>query len=244
VIRFVLLAGAVLRMMPNGGVVMEEFRGALIQSGQRLIRAFLRSGEGADSIEDGGGGFRGGAAGGIDGEAGEAAVERVAEVEAGACGLGIAEVGAVDVAGGGDRDGGVEGLKHAAVEEGGEGGVEEDGEGAGGLFEQEAIGEGFGGATAEGEDELRLSEGAGEGGGLEAAEVGFAVALKELGDGGAGASFEVGVEIQEGPADLCGEEPADGGFAGAHEPGENDAADGCGDGGVGRLCARVGGGLE
>jgi hypothetical protein len=39
-------------------------------------------------------------------------------------------------------------LQHATVEEGGEGGVEEDGEGGGGLFEKETVGEFFGGSAA------------------------------------------------------------------------------------------------
>ncbi len=55
----------------------------------------------------------------------------------------------------------------------------------------------FGGSAAEGEDGVVAAEGGGEGGGFEAAEVGFAVALEELGDGGSGAGFEMGVEIEE-----------------------------------------------
>ena len=134
--------------------------------------------------------FRG-EVGGVDGEAGEAGVEGVPVGEAELGGGGVFEDGAGDV------------LEHAAVEEGGEGGVEEDGEGGGGLLEEEAVGEAFGGAAAEGEDGVGAAEGGGEGGGLEAAEVGLAVVGEELGDGGAGAGFEVGVEVEEGPAE-CG----------------------------------------
>ncbi len=160
--------------------------------------------ESLDGLEDGGSGLFGREEGGIDGEAGEAAVEGVAGVEAALSGLGISEVGAVGVAGG-RSCAGIECLEHAAVEEGAEGGVEEDGEGAGGLLEEEAVGEGLGCAAAEGEDDVGLPEGAGEGGGLEAAEVRLAVLLEEVGDGGAGAGFEVGVEVEEGPAELGGE---------------------------------------
>ncbi len=70
-----------------------------------------------------------------------------------------------------------------------------------------------------------MAEGGGEGGGFEAAEVGFAMALEELGDGGVGAGFEVGVEIEEGPVEAGGEEAADGGLACSHEAGEDEAAE-------------------
>ena len=39
----------------------------------------------------------------------------------------------------------------------------------------------------------------------------------------AGALLEVGVEVEEGPAEAGGEEASDGGFAGAHEAGEDEA---------------------
>ena len=84
----------------------------------------------------------------------------------------------------------------------------------------------FGGTTAEGEDGVVVAQGGGEGGGFEAAEVGFAVALEELGDGGVGACFEVGVEVEEGPVEAVGEEAADGGLACAHEAGEDESAGG------------------
>ena len=163
----------------------------------------------------------GGEVGGVDGEVGEAAVEGVAFVEAELGGGGVGEDGAGDV------------LQHAAVEEGGEGGVEEDGEGGGGLFEEEAVGELFGGSSAEGEDGVVVAEGGGEGGGFEAAEVGFAVVGEELGDGGAGACFEVGVEVEEAPVEAGGEEASDGGLACSHEAGEDEALEMRGDGGVG-----------
>ena len=85
--------------------------------------------------------------GGVDGEAGEAGIERVAAGEAELGGGGIFENRACDV------------LQHAAVEEGGEGGVEEDGEGAWGLLEKEAVGEVFRGSAAEGKDGVGEAEG-------------------------------------------------------------------------------------
>ena len=156
--------------------------------------------------------------GGIDGEVGEAAVEGVALLEAMQGGGGIGEDGA-------GQGWIAEVLEHAAVEEGGEWGVEEDGEGAGSLFEEKAVGELFGGASAEGEDGVVGAEGGGEGGGFEAAEVGFAVALEELGDGGAGAGLEVGVEVEEVPGEAGGEEAAYGGLACSHKAGEDEAAE-------------------
>ena len=160
----------------------------------------------------------------VDGDPGHATVEGVAEVEARLSGVRVAEVGSVGVAGG-CTGSWVEGLQHAAVEEGGEGGVEKDGEGAGGLLQEEAVGESLGSSATEGEDELRLTEGAGEGGGFETAEVGLAVALEEFRDSGAGAGFEMGVEVEKGPTELVCKEAADGGFAGPHEAGEDDAKD-------------------
>jgi len=115
-------------------------------------------------------------------------------------------------------------LQHAAVEEGGEGCVEEDGEGGGGLLDEEAVGELLGCAAAQREDSVVAGEGGGEGGGLKAAETSLAVALEELGDGGSGAVLQVGVDVEEGPADACGEDAADGGLARSHEAGEDDAA--------------------
>ena len=116
-------------------------------------------------------------------------------------------------------------LQHAAVEEGWEGGVEEDCEGGGGLFEEEAVGEFLRGTAAEGQDGVVAAESGGEGGGFEAAEVGLAVLCEELGDGGAGAGFEVGVEVEEAPVEAGGEEAAYGGLARSHEAGEDEAAE-------------------
>lgn len=150
--------------------------------------------------------------GGVDDVVCEPEVVRAAEVEAFAGAVGVGE------------DGTVCGLKEAAVVEGGEGGVEEDGVGAGSLLEEETVGELLGRAAAEGEDDVMHGEGGGERGGLEAAEVVFAVAGEELGDGGVGAGFEVGVEVYEVPAEARGEEAADGGFTCAHETGEDETA--------------------
>jgi hypothetical protein len=158
-------------------------------------------------------GLIGGLVGGADGEVGEAAVEGVAFLEALLGGSLVFEDGARYV------------LKHAAVEEGGEGCVKKDGEGGGGLFEEETVGEFFGSSAAEGEDGVVVAESGGEGGGFEAAEVGFAVALEELGNGGSGAGFEVGVEVEELPVEAGGEEAADGGLACSHEAGEDETAE-------------------
>lgn len=167
----------------------------------------------------------------VDGKAGETAIEGVATVEA--------ELGCGRVFE--DRAGDV--LQHAAVEEGGEGSVKEDGEGAGSLLEKEAVGKVFGGSSAEGQDGIGEAEGGDEGGGLEAAETGFTVIAEELGYGGAGALLEVGVEVEEVPVEARGKEAADGGFAGPHEAGQDQTfemlRDGGGRGFV-RLCEGFG----
>jgi hypothetical protein len=154
-----------------------------------------------------------GLVGGVDGEVGETAVERVALLEALLGGGGVCENRAGDV------------LQHAAVEEGGEGSVEEDGVGGGGLFEEEAVGELFRGSTSKRENGVVAAESGGESSGFEAAEVGLAVALEELGDGGSGAGFEVGVQVEELPVEAGGEETADGGLARSHEACEDEAAE-------------------
>jgi hypothetical protein len=177
--------------------------------------------EGVDSLF-------GGLVGGVDGEVGEAAVEGVALIEAELGGGGVFEDGAGYV------------LQHAAVEEGGEGGVEEDGEGGGGLLEEEAVGEFLRGTAAEGEDGVVAAERGGEGGGFEAAEVGLAVALEELGDGGVGAGLKVGVEVEEAPVEAGGEEAADGGLTRSHEAGEDEAAEmRGGEGGAGLVVGHI-----
>ena len=149
---------------------------------------------------------------------GKTAVDGMAKAEASLGGGGIGEVGTIDDAGG-------EGLEHAAVEEGREGGIEEDGDGAGSLLDEEAVAEGFGRAAAEGEYGVRAGEGAGEGAGLEAAEMGLAEGAEDLGDGDTGEVGDEVVEIEEGPAEVVGEVAADGGLAGAHEAGEDDAGE-------------------
>jgi len=171
-----------------------------------------------EAAEEGVDGLVGGLAGGVDCEVGEAAVEGVAFLEAELGGGGVFEDRASDV------------LQHATVEEGGEGGVEEDGEGGGSLFEEEAVGEFFGSSAAKGKDGVIAAESGGEGGGFEAAEVGFAVALEELWDGGSGAGFKVGVEVEELPCETGGEETADGGLPRSHETGQDEPTEMGGDG--------------
>jgi len=162
-------------------------------------------------LEEGFDGLGGCLVGGGDGERGHSAVEGMAVLEAELGGDGVLEDWAADV------------LQHAAVEEGGKRRVEEDGEGCGGLLEEEAVGEVFRGASAQCEDDVVVAESGGEGDGFEAAEADFPMLLEELGDGGVGAGFEVVVEVEEVPADAGGEEAADGGFACAHEAGEDEA---------------------
>src|SRR5208283_1685333 len=139
---------------------------------------------------------------------------------------------------------GVEGLHHAAVEERGEGRVEEDSGGGGGLLQEEAVGEDLGRSSAECEDEVVAAKGGGEVGGLKLAEVGFAVGGEDGGDGEAGARFDVGVEVKKLPVEAGGEQAADGGLACAHEAGEDEAAEmrGQGRSGVGSG-GGLGGGL-
>ncbi len=122
------------------------------------------------------------------------------------------------------------GLAGAAGGEGLEGSGEVDDGGVGGLLEEEAVAELFGGSSSEGEDDVALAEEGGEGGGLEVAEVGFAVLGEDLGDGAVVAGFDLVVEIEEAPAEALGEERAGGGFAGAHEAGEDDAMRDCASG--------------
>jgi hypothetical protein len=152
-----------------------------------------------------------GEVGGFDGEASEAGVKGVTGVEAALGSVGVGEDGAGDV------------LEDTAVKENGERGVEEDGECAGGLLEQKAVGDALGDAAAEGDDGGVLGERRGESAGLEAAEAGFSVLGEYLGDGETGSLFEVGVEIEEVPAEAGGEKASDRGFTGAHEAGERDA---------------------
>src|ERR1017187_5243160 len=208
---------------------------------------------GVQAGEQRGDGFFRGERGGGDGVVGETAVDGLAREKARLGGGGVGQ----DRAGlrrrdrcGGCRCGrcgcGVECLHHAAVEEGGEGGVEEDGGGGGGLLDEQAVGKGFGGASAESEDDVAAAEGRGEGLGLQLAEVGFAVGGEDGGDREAGAGFDRGVEVEEIPAEAGGEQTADGGLAGAHKTGEDDTEEMGGQGqGVGRLgglaCGGVGG---
>ena len=89
-------------------------------------------------------------------------------------------------------------------------------------------------AAAEGENE-RVADGeAGDGGVFAVTERSFAVAGEEIGDGCAGFGLDHVIDIDELPAEARGEERADGAFAGAHEAGEDDAAQRlCGAGSIG-----------
>src|SRR6266702_1317894 len=112
---------------------------------------------------------------------------------------------------------GVERLDHAAVEESCERRVEEDGGGGRRLLEQEPVGEDFGGASAEREDDSGAAQSGGEGLRLELAEVRLAVGGEDGWDAEAGALLDTGVEVEEVPAEAVGEHAADRGFAGTHE---------------------------
>lgn len=197
-----------------------------------------RTGSGSfrEGLQDGFRGFRRGQSRGRDGEARESLVKGLTSVEAGFGFGGRGEHGA-------DVVGRREALQHAAVEEGLERRVKEDDQGSGRLFEQQAVGELLGCASAEGEDRSRASERVRQSGGFESAEVGFAVCFEERGDGRPGAGFEMGVEIEELPVEEFGQDAADGGLAGAHKPGEDDAPEGRGKGnGLDFGWNRVGGG--
>jgi len=178
---------------------------------------------------------------------GEAAIDGLAGEEALLGGGGVGEIGAGLRRGCGRAE--VEGLDHAAVVERGKGRIEKDGCGGRGLLEQEAVGEGFGGATAEGEDDVVAAERGGKCLRFKLTEAGFAVRGEDGWDGHVGAGLDVSVEVEEVPAEAVGEQAADGGLAGAHEAGEDEAAKvgrrgGGRDGhlvGLGLVFARVGG---
>jgi hypothetical protein len=119
-------------------------------------------------------------------------------------------------------------LEDAAVEEGGEGSVEEDGEGAGGLFEEEAVGEDSGVPPPRAMTVLRWPRRR-RGRSIRGGGSGARRGGRRSRDGEAGAGLEVGVEVEEVPAESGGEEAADGALAGPHEAGEDDAAQGGGE---------------
>jgi len=177
--------------------------------------------------------FLGSEVSGFDGKASQTGVQGMTCREAGLGGVGVGE----DWAG--------SALEHAPVKENGEGRVEEDGEGAGGLLKEEAVGEALWYATAECDDSGTLGKRGGEGRGFQAAEVGFSVLGEYLGDSEARALFEVGVEVEEVPAKAGSEKASNGGFAGAHEAGEGDALNsgGCGSEGL-RLSFSLCSGLD
>ena len=72
---------------------------------------------------------------------------------------------------------------------------------------------------------LAAAEGRGQGGGLKLAEAGLAMGAKMAGTVRPVRGLDVGVEVEELPAEALGEQAADGGLAGAHEAGEDEAAE-------------------
>ncbi len=187
-------------------------------AGLSLARAGAQGG--VEQAEDGVGGLIEVEVSGVEGVGGDALVVGAAEMEAA---LGESEVGEVGAGGGG----GVGGLGGAAVDEGAEGSGEIDDGGVRSLLKEETVAESFGGAAAEGEDDVALAKKGGKGGGLDVAEVSFAVLGEDLGDGAVVAGFDLAVEIEEAPAEAVGEEFAGGGLARAHEAGEHDAMEDC-----------------
>jgi hypothetical protein len=155
---------------------------------------------------------------GVDGEAGQPAVEGVTAGEAELGDDGVFEDGAGNV------------LQHAAVKKGGVWGVEEDGESGRSLFDEEAVGKFLGCAASEGKHGVGVTESGGQGGGFDAAEAGFAMKLKELGDGGTCAVLDMGVEVEEVPADAGGKEASNSGLTRTHKTGENETFKMSGDG--------------
>src|ERR1035438_3940531 len=142
---------------------------------------------------------------------GQAVVIAAGLVERGE-GLGIAGEGAV----GGLGD---------AVLDGFEGAIEPDGKAV--VAEQEAIA-GLGeSAAAEGQDGgASAFDGAdvlADDHGLDTAEFGFAAGGEDPGDGGMFGSLNLGVGIEEAPAQAMGEMAADGGLAGSHEADDVDS---------------------
>ncbi len=135
---------------------------------------------------------------GIDGVVGEAAVDGLAGEKALFGGGRIDQVGPGFPWSGGT---GVVRLQNASVEERGEGCIEEDGGGSRGLLEQEAIGEDLGCASAQREDDIVSAKRGGEGLRLKLAEVLLAVRGEDGRDWLAGAGLDVGVEIEELPAE-------------------------------------------
>jgi hypothetical protein len=178
--------------------------------------------------------------GGLNCMAGEAEVDGVAGLEPRLRSAGVGEDGArlAEQGGGGfaamsrhavagraaGAEFGIERLHHAAVEEDREWRVEKDGGGAGGLLEEQAIGEDLRRAAAQREDDVVAAEGGCERLRLDMAEVRLAVRGEDGGNGHGGAGFNEGVEVEEVPAEACREEAAGRGLAGAHEAGENESA--------------------
>lgn len=134
-------------------------------------------------------------------------------------------------------------LGTAAAGEGGrQSDFEMDEEGSGAVEEQAAGRIPFDCASAKGEDEGVGGGETGDGGVFAVAKGGFTVAGEELGDGHAGFGFKDVVGVEEAPAEALGDEWTDGGFTGAHEAGEDDAADrSCGrsQAGLSRSCAEM-----
>src|ERR1035441_600422 len=161
--------------------------------------------------EDGGDGDVGVVASDGSVDIGQAVVIAAGLVERGGC-LGIAGEGA----GGGQGDAGLDGFE-GAIEPPGKAVVAEQ-EAIAGLGESAAAEGQDGGASAfDGADVLADDHG------LDTAEFGFAAGGEDLGDGGMFGSLNLGVGIEEAPAQAMGEMAADGGLAGSHEADDVDS---------------------
>ena len=95
-------------------------------------------------------------------------------------------------------------------------------------------------AAAQSENKGVCAGEAGDGVVLAVAKGGFSVAGKEFGDGHADFGLEDVVGVKEAPAEALGDQRADSGFTGAHESGENDAANGGVRGGQAGLSSKRG----
>jgi hypothetical protein len=115
-------------------------------------------------------------------------------------------------------------LRKATVDQGLEGGVEEDDGGSRRLFQEQAIGKAFHGSSAKRDDHMIAAQGMSNRGRLKEAEGSFAMGIEEAGDGTAVPLLDECVYIEEIPPEPFCEEAAGGGLAGAHKTGEHNTA--------------------